>query len=377
MPDFRNYHLLKILDAYELQKLPLDQFLNFYFRSHKAIGSKDRIYIAEMIYGMIRWLGLIDYMLSSRTNWAARLECYQTIKISQLINEETIPQHCRVSFPKHLYDLLYQEYKEKAFNLCIACNQTAPITIRINPQKTTRDELLKRWEAFSIVPTKHSPLGLTFTKKMALFSLPEFKEGLFEMQDEGSQMLASLATIQPGEQILDFCSGSGGKTLAFAHLLKGTGQIYLHDIRKNAIEQARKRLNRAGIQNAQFFCNDSPQLNKLKKKMDWVFVDAPCSGTGTLRRNPDMKWKFNQALLDRLIGQQRIIFEKALSFLKPNGKIIYATCSLLHDENEGQLAHFLNTYPLIQEGQSIKTLPSNGEMDGFFGVVFKKLTIAD
>ena len=148
---------------------------------------------------------------------------------------------------------------------------------------------------------------------------------------------------------------------------KGKGQIYLHDIRSFALQEARKRLKRAGIQNYQILEPDSSHLSKLKKKMDWVLVDAPCSGTGTLRRNPDMKWKFNEEMLTRLKGQQRMIFEKALSFLKGEGRIVYATCSLLREENQDQVDHFLSTYSLTIEGSPLQTFHRWGHGWIFWG----------
>ena len=185
-------------------------------------------------------------------------------------------------------------------------------------------------------------------------------------------MLAQLIQVKPGQQVLDYCAGSGGKTLAFAPMMQGKGQIYVHDIRPFALQEARKRLKRAGVQNHQILLPTSPHLAKLKKKMNWVLVDTPCSGTGTLRRNPDMKWKFDEEMLARLVGQQRMIFEKALSFLHPNGRIVYATCSLLKEENQAQVNHFLTTYSLAVEDDLFQTLPTLGGMDGFFGVVLKR-----
>lgn len=201
--------------------------------------------------------------------------------------------------------------------------------------------------------------------------MPEFKKGLFEVQDEGSQLLAALVKAEPGQLVMDYCAGSGGKTLAFAPLMHNKGQIFLHDIRSYALIEARKRLKRAGIQNAQIVLAEDEKLKKLKKKMDWVLVDAPCSGTGTMRRNPDMKWAFTEDTIPRLVGQQRTIFEKALSYLHPQGKIIYATCSLLKEENEEQVTHFLKTYSLKLVAPFFQTKPSKGEMDGFFGAIFE------
>lgn len=234
--------------------------------------------------------------------------------------------------------------------------------------------MLSLWKGkYEVSPCQLAPHGIVFHKKINFFNLPEFKEGLFEVQDEGSQLVADLCRVEPGEQVLDYCSGSGGKTLAFAYRMQQKGQIFLHDIRDHILAEAKKRLKRAGIQNAQIIEYESPKLKKLKKKMDWVLVDAPCSGTGTLRRNPDMKWKFSEEALRRLVGEQRMIFEKALSFLKPSGKIVYATCSILKEENEEQISHFLKTYPLELAADPFRSLPQKDSMDGFFGAVFKKL----
>jgi 16S rRNA C967 or C1407 C5-methylase (RsmB/RsmF family) len=165
--------------------------------------------------------------------------------------------------------------------------------------------------------------------------------------------------------VLDYCAGAGGKTLAFAHLLQQTGQIYLHDIRPAALQEARKRLNRAGVQNVQFSISPT-----LKGKMDWVIVDVPCSGTGTLRRNPDLKWKFETMDLEKLMGEQQAIFQEALSYLHPEGHIVYMTCSILPHENEHQIQYFQKTFDL-EVVEIFQTLPLLNGMDGFFAAVLK------
>lgn len=370
---FREHHLLTLLEGYSKQSHPIDLYISDYFRNHSALGSKDRAFIAETIYALIRWQELLDY-LSESSSWQARYETYQRINLEEVLKREEIPLATRVSFPEILFDLFVENYGvEKAKELCLICNTPAPTTIRVNPLKISREELLKRWEElYDVAPTSTSTHGIIFRKKVNFFQLPEFKEGLFEVQDEGSQLLAQLMQIQPGQQVLDYCAGSGGKTLAFAPQMEGKGQIYVHDIRPHALQEARLRLRRAGIQNYQVLLPDSPRLAQLKKKMDWVLVDAPCSGTGTLRRNPDMKGKFSHEMLTRLVGQQRTIFEKALSFLKLDGRIVYATCSLLKEENQDQVAHFLATYSLEVEGSTFQTFPTIGGLDGFFGVVLKR-----
>lgn len=369
---FRQYHLLSILSLYENSNFPLDLILRNYFRKHHSVGSKDRKEIAETTYGIVRWQGLLDHLGPPPHSWEQRHKIYSQIDPFKYFRKQNIPPHTRLSFPKPIYKLINQFYGcAKTEELCLASNTPAPTTIRANTLKTTRSDLFKAWQnTYDISLCKHSTTGITFHKKINFFSLPEFKQGLFEIQDEGSQLVAMTVKAQPKQQILDYCAGSGGKSLAFAPLMKHSGQIFLHDIRPHILLEAKKRLFRAGIQNAQTLNPDSPQLKRLKKRMDWVLVDAPCSGSGTIRRNPDMKWNFSMKKLRELTGMQRSIFEKALSYMHPNGHIVYATCSLFEDENEAQVEHFLKTYNLKLQGYPFKSLPSKGEMDGFFAATF-------
>jgi 16S rRNA (cytosine967-C5)-methyltransferase len=371
---FREFHLFSILNEYDESRLPLDLFLSFYFRKHRAVGSKDRKEICENIYGMIRWRGLLDHLCKNPSSWKERYEKYSSIDPLKFLKAKNIPQHIRLSFPKELFERISSAYgEEEARKICLDSNYPAPTTIRVNKLKTSRKSLLNSWkEKYVVSPCKVSDTAITFHKKINFFASPEFKEGLFEIQDEGSQLVAHMVQAQPGQSIMDYCSGSGGKTLAFAPGMENKGQIFLHDIRPHILQESRRRLRRAGIQNAQTVASDSPKLKTLKKRMDWVLVDAPCSGSGTIRRNPDMKWKYDRNSVAELVGLQRVIFEKALSYLKPEGKIVYATCSIYPEENEAQVEHFLKTYSLEIVGEVFKSLPQREGMDGFFACTFKK-----
>lgn len=372
--DFREHHLFQILKRFQLENCPLDLFLSRYYREHKALGSKDRRFVSEAIYGMIRWQALLDHLCWHEPTWEKRYFLYKTLQPAEYKNRSDIPWHIRLSFPQDLFELLVAQYgEEKAVDLAEVFNSEAPITIRANSLKISREDLLTRFADQEAVATRESPFGINFKKRAAFFETPEFQEGYFEMQDEGSQLVALEVAASPKNKILDYCAGSGGKTLAFAHKLQGSGQIYLHDIRPSVLEQAKKRLCRAGIQNAQVLPADHPYLPKLKKGMDWVLVDAPCSGTGTFRRNPEMKWRFTKATLQELLGMQRNIFEKALSYCRKGGKIIYATCSILQEENERQVDHFLKTYPLKLVKEPLVILPARGSMDGFFSATFETI----
>ncbi|MCB1135558.1 MAG: RsmB/NOP family class I SAM-dependent RNA methyltransferase, partial [Chlamydiia bacterium] len=303
---FREYHLFQLLSEYEAAQLPMDVSIHNYFRTHKALGSGDRRFIAETAYGMLRWKGLLE-ALTTQCDWPGLFAAWRSLDSRSSEELKKLPLATQVSCPQILWDWLCNSHGEaRAEELCRASNTQAPTTIRANRMKTDRDTLLKRLaHEHDVEACPDSPSGIRFRQRANFFQLPEFKEGLFEVQDAGSQLLADLVAAEPGQKVLDFCAGSGGKTLAFAHRLCGQGQIYLHDVRRHALYEARKRLKRAGIQNAQLLWEDAPQHSKLKKKMDWVLVDAPCSGTGTLRRNPDMKWRYTEATLRDLCALQR------------------------------------------------------------------------
>lgn len=370
---FRTHHLIQALEEFTDQTLPLDLFLNHYYRTHKALGSKDRLFIGDTIYSVIRWKGLLDAISQEPHSWEKRIKTFLSHPLDEL-KKGKLQDHEKVSFPDWLFSRLKEQLGgQKAEEICLISNQQAPPTIRVNLMKTDRKTLLESLKKYAAVePTPLSPWGITFKEKMNYFEIPEFTAGHFEIQDEGSQLLANLISPEPQDHVMDFCAGSGGKTLAFAHKMQGKGQIYLHDIRPKALAQAKKRLKKAGVQNSQIVPSGDPRLKKLKGKMQWVFVDAPCSGTGTLRRNPDMKWKLSSDMIDRLVGMQRSIFEKALSFLAPNGQIIYATCSILQEENQAQTEHFMKTYGLKTEGAPLQIFPQENGSDGFYGVILRR-----
>lgn len=350
---FRDFHIMQILQTFENESCPLDLFLSRYFRAHKSLGSSDRAAIAEAVYKSVRL-------------WGLRCNYLQT-KDLERAPEETLP--------KDLWTCLYDAYGEQAYKISEELNYQAPTTIRANLLKITRDDLLEKLRAlFPVRPCPFSPAGIIFEKKTNFFILPEFTAGLFEVQDEASQLVAHHVHAKPGDHVLDYCSGSGGKSLAIATRLQGRGQLYLHDVRKGILQQAKKRLARAGIQNAQLLHHEeSRKLSTLKGHMDWVLADVPCTGTGTMRRNPDMKWRFTKSALERLVQEQRAIFEEALTFMKPKGRIVYATCSLLPDENQRQTEHFLKKFPLAIVGEPFTSFPARGHMDGFYAVVFEHI----
>jgi len=211
---FREHHLLKIFELYEEKKIPIDALLNDYFRANKSLGSKDRAFIAQNVYGMIRWKALLDYLVASSPNWESRFHKYQEIDPYAFVDDTSIPPHIRVSCPKILYDQIVSSHGvEGAQKICIDSNEPAPTAVRVNTLKTTRDEMLNRWAEHDVVPSPDAPNGIIFQKKIHFTSFPEFKEGCFEMQDEGSQLVGEMVHVQSGQRVMDYCAGAGGKTL--------------------------------------------------------------------------------------------------------------------------------------------------------------------
>jgi len=362
MTPFQKKHLLTLLEQYSENQVPIDAMLSNYFRANRNLGANDRRQICERLYPLIRWQGLIDHHLNAPVTWEKRLEHLE----ADPPPKKDIPPHIKVSFPKYLYTKIEESLGSETEKFCLTSNEEAPITVRVNTLKTTREALFRNWkERFDVSLSKSAPNAIHFHRRYPLHSLPEFKKGLFEIQDESSQQAASLLSVKPGDHVLDYCAGAGGKSLAIAPNMGNKGQLYLYDIRPGILLQAKKRLKRAGVQNFQIL-----KKPKTQRKMDWLFLDVPCSGLGTLRRNPDLKWKITPEMIERLIGEQRAIFEQALPLLKPDGKIVYATCSVLDDENEKQVAYFCEKHHLQTE-KIFKTLPQTGEGDGFFAAVLK------
>lgn len=369
MNPFRRRHAHYILDNAS-DTLPLDVQLRDYFKKNTAIGSKDRKWIAQTIYGLKRWEKLATFVQTTK-GISDPIDSY--LFLEERGFNIPAPDDIAISFPKELFARFTKHYgKKQAKEICRVLNEEAPVTIRSNPIKISRKELVERLQDFNPQITKESPFGIRFAQRANFFGMPEFKAGFFEMQDEASQLAAQLIEAKPGDCVLDYCSGSGGKSLAFAHKLQGKGQLYLHDVRMKALLEAKKRMKRAGIQNYQTVDTKTLKKPRFISKMDWILLDVPCSGTGTLRRNPDMKWRIDDAAIEELVVKQREIVKKALPLLAPEGKLVYATCSILPEENEEQIAYFEKAFNLIPVGKPFVSLPRSGEKDGFFALVMQK-----
>lgn len=363
---FRESHLLYLLQSFEESNLPLRLHVRKYFLNNKNLGSNDRRVIADSLYHILRWKNFFCYFSKCNPiNWKDIFHISQ--KVNPLEDSTSMSAWDRVSFPYWLYKKIIGSLGlQIGTDVCYILNTQAPLTIRVNPIKMTREIFLHKWGVkYNLQPCPKSPLGLYTTQKISVQSIPSFHKGHFEVQDEGSQLMANLIQPIPGDIVLDYCAGAGGKTLSFAPYMKNRGKIYLYDTRKSMLIEARKRLYKSGIYNIEFF-NPSMDL-----RCDWIVLDVPCSGTGTIRRQPEIKWTLSEERIISLCNLQRAIFYNAWKYLKQNGKVVYITCSILEEENEAQLAYFIKKYP-IQLIEKLSLSPVRHGHDGFFGIVLKK-----
>lgn len=356
---------------------PADHLIDQYFRAHRQMGAKDRGFAAETVYGCLRRKGELEALMApclpsgldahehgrwlvatyllKYSGWSGRALAEAGFKdpddlVARIrsVKTEDLPFGARINMPDWLAEKLVAQFGEaEAVQLSEALNRPAQVGIRVNTLRANRDELAAKLAAEEnpCELMKYSPLGLQRDKRGPLFNTTAFKEGLFELQDEGSQLLALITEAAPKQKVVDFCAGAGGKTLGLAAMMQNTGALYACDISASRLERMKPRLGRAGAYNTQAYVlqgEQDPQLKKWQSSMDAVLIDAPCSGTGTLRRNPDIKWRSID--LEMLKQVQAGILESAASLVKPGGRLVYATCSLLDEENTAITAAFLERH---------------------------------
>ena len=274
----------------------------------------------------------------------------------------------------------------------------APLDLRVNSIKADREQVLDELRAHyvAVEPTRYSPDGLRLVDKPGMMQWPAYREGRIEVQDEGSQLVARLVQPRRGEMVVDFCAGAGGKTLALGALMRSSGRLYAFDINEKRLTGLGPRLKRSGLSNVHPVAirNESDiRVKRLNGKCDRVLVDAPCSGSGTLRRNPDLKWRFSETELARVNEVQHAVLRAAARLVKPGGRIVYATCSLLERENQKVIEAFLAGHPEFQlvpaatvlRAQKIDVdhmarfapyfvmLPHLHSTDGFFAAVLERV----
>jgi 16S rRNA (cytosine967-C5)-methyltransferase len=315
------------------------------------------------------------------------------------VDRAALPERLRHNLPEWLAERLKAEVVDDFWPLVNALNDNAPLDLRVNTFKAKREQVLAEFAAagIEVKPTPFSPWGLRAEGKPALHKLDVFMRGDVEVQDEGSQLLALLTDTKRGEMVVDFCAGAGGKTLALGASMRNTGRLYAFDTSGHRLAALKPRLARSGLSNVhpvQIAHERDDRIKRLAGKIDRVLVDAPCSGLGTLRRNPDMKWRQSPEAVDELRVKQAAILNSAARLLKSGGRLVYATCSLLRAENEDiadafcaehsrefkrvpaeQLladAHVEQSVSLVQ-GSNLRLWPHRHATDGFFAAVWQRV----
>jgi 16S rRNA (cytosine967-C5)-methyltransferase len=393
---------------------PADLIVSRYFREHPKLGSRERNAVAEAVYSVLRnklsyasfsesgtgpamrrlaLLGLADAVGIDSVAGLGPEETEWLQRIAQ-IDRNALPVALRANLPQWLFDKLVARDGEAAtLELADALNRPAPLDLRVNALKSKREDVIAELAKAPIAcdPTPYAPLGIRIFKKPALQNLPLFKDGVIEVQDEGSQLLAHILGAKRGEMVADFCAGAGGKTLAIGAMMRNTGRLYAFDVAEKRLAKLKPRLARSGLSNVHpvvIAHENDAKIKRLAGKIDRVLVDAPCSGLGTLRRNPDMKWRQTPESVAELNQKQQSILASASRLVKPGGRLVYATCSLLDEENEAVAADFLATHPdftlvpmpdimaeqkiALECGDYLKLSPQIHQTDGFFAAVFER-----
>lgn len=397
---------------------PADVTLSRYFREHQRLGSRERGVIAEAIYGLLRNKSVYTSFSESGTGSLMRritllglADAVGVDALGGLSDEETVwlnrvmeidrahlPLALKSNMPAWLWEKLVQKFGEtEALQLAESLNTPAPLDLRVNTLKSNRDEVIASLAQAPIVAeaTPYSAIGLRIKKKPSIQNLPLFKDGTIEVQDEGSQLLALLLGAKRGEMVADFCAGAGGKTLALGAAMRNTGRLYAFDVSEKRLAKLKPRLARSGLSNVHpvvIAHERDAKIKRLAGKLDRVLVDAPCSGLGTLRRNPDVKWRQTQEGIAELNVKQTAILDSAARLVKAGGRLVYATCSVLEEENEGIAQAFLLAHPdfsllpasqvlaeqkvNLEMGNYFILMPHRHQTDGFFAAVFQRNSAA-
>jgi 16S rRNA (cytosine967-C5)-methyltransferase len=393
---------------------PSDTVLHDYFRAHRALGSRDRAFVAEAVYGVLRRKRTVDHVApgaAPRRMLLAYLARAGGTSIRELATVSTqeeqswlagvkaqpledLPLALRAELPDWIVERLRTRHSEADIAaLARGLNEPAPLDLRVNTLLASREAVQQALAVDAVVaePTPYSPVGLRVRGRPAINRHPLFLEGAVEVQDEGSQLLGFLLAPTRHDLVVDFCAGSGGKSLLLGALMHSHGRIYAFDVSATRLNRLKPRLKRSGLSNItpQPIRNENDiRVKRLAGKIDRVLVDAPCSGLGTLRRNPDLKWRQSPRSVEELKLKQAAILRAAAGLVKPGGRLVYATCSLLAEENEEIVEAFLEERGdfgklhcgglLTQQGIALDTggflrlLPHLHGTDGFFSAAMQR-----
>ena len=396
-------------------RAPADGQLSQFFRDNRALGQRDRALVADTVYAALRRRRLLEHLTPNGTPREvalATLVKLQGIGASQIEavldgderawlarlkaqDLDQLPFEIRADLPDWVVERLRRIFSDdEILELARGLQQPAPLDLRVNHLKAPRDAVLDRlaFDEIEAKPTRHSPLGVRLKDKPALNRHPMFLDGAVEVQDEGSQILGLLVEPRRGEMVVDFCAGAGGKTLQMGAAMASSGRLYAFDISDKRLANLAPRLKRSGLSNVftqRIASENDAKVKRLRGKIDRVLVDAPCTGLGTLRRNPDLKMRQTVEGLAELNVKQRAILAAAAALVKPGGRLVYGTCSLLVEENEDIVKEFLAANPdfklistqeilerqgitLKNAGEYLHLYPHVHDTDGFFAAVMQR-----
>ncbi len=347
---------------------PADRVVSDFFRESRLLGARERHVLADIAYAVLRELPLLRHLAKSGSGemerrlallaWQGNAGLMRAamseveadwLLRSQSVRRDDLPEPLRHNLPEWFAERMQAQLGDQFWTWVRSVDAPAPLDLRVNVAKASREQALARLRAAGIAaePTPYSPVGLRVAGKPAMQKLDVFNDGWIEVQDEGSQLLALLAGARRGEMVADFCAGAGGKTLALGAQMRNTGRLYAFDISGHRLAALKPRLARSGLSNVypvQIAHERDDRLKRLAGKIDRVLVDAPCTGLGTLRRNPDLKWRQTEQSICELGDTQWRILEAASRLLRPGGRLVYATCSPLVEEDEQVAAAFDATH---------------------------------
>jgi len=415
---------IEVLTDIKTHHRPATQALSDWGRAHRFAGSGDRAAIGNLVFDALRHrsshahrmqsdspralvLGVVAFGWGMETDALAAafeephapspMTPEETALISGPVPDDIMP-HIAGDYPAWLAPSFERVYGEGAANEGAALADRAPIDLRVNTLKTTRDKLLSSLSRFGAEATAHSPEGVRIAASLGGKRSPNVEveaahgKGWFEVQDEGSQIAARLSGAEPGMQVLDLCAGAGGKTLALAAAMDNKGQIHAYDSNKQRLRPIWERLKRAGVRNVQVMeAGEEAALELLTGKMDVVLLDAPCTGSGTWRRRPDAKWRLTEDALTKRMAEQDVVLALGGPQVKPGGRMVYVTCSVLPEENEDRIKAFMEEHegweivpahdawqenflnePPTGIGRFARLTPLTHQTDGFFIAILKR-----
>jgi 16S rRNA (cytosine967-C5)-methyltransferase len=389
---------IEVLETIDIQRIPAAKALKEWGTAHRFAGSGDRAAISGLIWDVLRRRASSAWIMDEDT---ARARVLGMLKLERGMNADAIaafcdgsrfapavltdseraaltsrslasaPSHIAGDYPDWLDGYLAQVFGDDRVAETTAMASRAPLDLRVNTLKARREKVQPSLSHLGVQPTPWSPIGLRIelgadARNPGIHAEEDFIKGAIEVQDEGSQLAALLSGARPGEQVIDLCAGAGGKTLALAAMMQGKGRLIATDHDKRQLAPIYERLSRAGVHNADIRTpkGEGDPLADIRASADLVLIDAPCTGTGTWRRNPDAKWRMRPGALEVRLKDQAAVLERAAALVKPGGRIAYITCSVLPAENNAQVLAFVARHPefaVVPPRQTVAVLGDKAE----------------